>query len=410
MKVTLVSSGWPPSFGGADTHPYRLLDTLRKSNVDVEAIVSGREDLNKWNGDYKDKVTRINLKTDFSDHDEDERNEWLQLVKTKLCETQSKVVILFNQFIRASKKWIQELQAIGIKVLTIMWDIDYELNMIVEGVKEVKHSAWPWNKPYNPDHTFSENLRKIDKVYLSDKYTNGDFPFIRFSHSDIADGVIHITQHNLDTYNYITDSNPHAIVVHPFLNFTEWLKKPDSPKVKKKLKIGVVNCNLHKGQTIIRKCIMSYPDSFFHVLLGGWGDGKWMFKMMERFYNYEGANSKKIEYVEDMKDFYDGIDVLLFPTFSEGYGQVVIEAACRGVPTLTKDYPALHESGGTGAFYVGKKDYLKEDIWMQKINTIQEEYSDSQNKAYKWSLDAQQRQEKELNNFINFLVDISSSS
>ena len=99
MKVTLVSSGWPPSFGGADTHPYRLLDTLRKSNVDVEAIVSGREDLNKWNGDYKDKVTRINLKTDFSDHDEDERNEWLQLVKTKLCETQSKVVILFHSSI-----------------------------------------------------------------------------------------------------------------------------------------------------------------------------------------------------------------------------------------------------------------------------------------------------------------------
>ena len=66
-----------------------------------------------------------------------------------------------------------------------MWDIDYELNMIVEGVKEVKHSAWPWNKPYNPDHTFSENLHKIDKIYLSDKYTNGDFPFIRFSHSDI---------------------------------------------------------------------------------------------------------------------------------------------------------------------------------------------------------------------------------
>ena len=47
---------------------------------------------------------------------------------------------------------------------------------------------------------------------------------------------------------------------------------------------------------------------------------------------------------------------------------------------------------------------------MQKINTIQEEYSDSQNKAYRWSLDAQQRQEKELNDLINFLVDISSSS
>ncbi len=57
--------------------------------------------------------------------------------------------------------------------------------------------------------------------------------------------------------------------------------------------------------------------------------------------------------MEDMREFYDSIDVLLFPSFSEGYGQVILEACCRSVPVLTKDFPAFHESGGSGAFYVG---------------------------------------------------------
>ncbi len=114
--------------------------------------------------------------------------------------------------------------------------------------------------------------------------------------------------------------------------------------------------------------------------------------------------------MEDMREFYDSIDVLLFPSFSEGYGQVILEACCRGVPVLTKDFPAFHESGGSGAFYVGKKDYFCADVWMNKIKRIQNDHLEAKNQAYEWALEACDRQVKETENFIEFLHQVVSSN
>jgi len=407
MKVTLVTSGWPPSFGGADTHPYRLLDKLRKEGLEVKAIVGMDIDKTKWNGDYGEEVVKIIITStrkikDFPEQTDSEIKEWLDLVKRQLIYDKPDIIILFNQFIRASQEWVEEIQLLGIKVVTLIWDIDSKINIIVEGMKE-----YEWlDSPYRPEDNFQENLHKINRHHLTQQYQEGELPFARQSLAEIADGVIHITQHNMDTYNYITEYTPHAIVVHPFLDFDEWLKEPNQSIFSEQFTIGVVNCNLHKGQTIIRQCLLQYPNHFFRVLIGGWGGGEWMFNVMERFYNYDGKNSEQLSYVDDMRNFYDTIDVLLFPTFSEGYGQVVLEAACRGIPTVTKDNPALHESGGTGAFYMGKKDYPSADLWMDKIDAIQDEYLTAQMNAYEWALEAQERQAFELKKLTEFLSDI----
>ena len=155
--------------------------------------------------------------------------------------------------------------------------------------------------------------------------------------------------------------------------------------------------------------MLNYPEHNFKLLTGGWGEGKNMINMMKRFYDYDEKNCEVLSYVDDIRQFYDSIDVLLFPTFSEGYGQVVLEACSRGVPVLTKDFPSLHESGGSGAFYIGKKDYFCADVWMDKINQIKSTHFESKNQAYEWALEARQRQEKETENLIVFLDEVIAS-
>ncbi len=400
MKITLVSAGWPPAFGGGQIHPYRVLERLIREGIEASAIVKQPKEDDRWNGDFRDEIVhRIYVKQDRFPLD------WLNLVKKRLATPQHKpdAIILFNQTVLASSEWIEEIQSLGIKVITELWDLDYSFNMMVEGAIDSENL----DEPIDLDADFATNLRRVNRDYLDKEYPQ--IPYFSHYHSEQADAVMHISHHNLDTCNYMANSTPKSIVVHPYLDFDRWLKKPvENPK--EKFTIGIINSSVAKGQKVIRQCILDYPESNFKVLTGGWGTGKQMLNIMQRFYNHDGNNCETVEYVEDMREFYDSIDVLLFPSFSEGYGQVILEACCRGVPVLTKDFPAFHESGGSGAFYVGKKDYFCADVWMNKIKRIQNDHLEAKNQAYEWALEACDRQVKETEHFIEFLHQVVSSN
>ena len=109
------------------------------------------------------------------------------------------------------------------------------------------------------------------------------------------------------------------------------------------------------------------------------------------------------DYLKNMEDFYDSIDVLLFPTLYEGYGMVASEALCRGIPVLTHDIPTVREATMDGAQYVPTSAYADMEEWSAMLQLIERNYEKYAEKALAAASDLKQRQESESRNLIGFL-------
>ena len=48
MKITLISGGWPPAFGGGEIHSYRVLERLQKAGIESNAIVKQQSKEDMW--------------------------------------------------------------------------------------------------------------------------------------------------------------------------------------------------------------------------------------------------------------------------------------------------------------------------------------------------------------------------
>jgi glycosyltransferase involved in cell wall biosynthesis len=63
-----------------------------------------------------------------------------------------------------------------------------------------------------------------------------------------------------------------------------------------------------------------------------------------------------IEYVEDLLDLYQKSDLLLFPSYYEGFGLPPVEAQSMGLPVVASNVSCMPEILGEGAFYVDPYD------------------------------------------------------
>ena len=64
----------------------------------------------------------------------------------------------------------------------------------------------------------------------------------------------------------------------------------------------------------------------------------------------------------------------MFPSQTEGYGQVAAEAMSRLVPVITKDYPTIREASHNHAYYVALKDYGVFGKWSEALQEVEEDY------------------------------------
>jgi glycosyltransferase involved in cell wall biosynthesis len=108
-------------------------------------------------------------------------------------------------------------------------------------------------------------------------------------------------------------------------------------------------------------------------------------------------------YMKNVQEFYDSIDVFLFPTIYEGYGMVASEALCRGIPVLTHDIPTVREATMDGAQYVPTSAYEDMEEWSAMLQIIERNYEKYAKKALATASRLKERQESESRDLIGFL-------
>lgn len=79
-------------------------------------------------------------------------------------------------------------------------------------------------------------------------------------------------------------------------------------------------------------------------------------------------NVRVKEHSGDMHVVYQNTRALLFPTRSETYGKVVVEAMQHGIPVIASDLPGVREAGGDAAVYLDPNDY---PAWSQWVRNLQ---------------------------------------
>lgn len=107
--------------------------------------------------------------------------------------------------------------------------------------------------------------------------------------------------------------------------------------------------------------------------------------MMKRLNLVEGRDFYAFGYIsdEDLVHMMNKATGLIMPTYTEGFGMPVLEAAARGIPVLCSDIPVLHETlAGCSADILWFDPYSIDDI-LTKTNALLDNYD-----RYKQSAEA----------------------
>ncbi|WP_026932644.1 glycosyltransferase [Christiangramia echinicola] len=78
---------------------------------------------------------------------------------------------------------------------------------------------------------------------------------------------------------------------------------------------------------------------------------------------------------EDLRLFYQGAEVFLFPSLEEGFGWPIAEAMASGCPVITTNEPPMTEVGGPFSYYIPKKPLKSDEVkaWAKNAAILLEE-------------------------------------
>lgn len=137
--------------------------------------------------------------------------------------------------------------------------------------------------------------------------------------------IIYCANHIRERYDYSCLS---STVFHPINR----LRPVDIPAFDKKYRVGMINCNQHKGGNFIEAIAMELPDYKFSCI-EGWGP-------------QIRCNLPNVEYLpqtEYIGGYYATLDCLLIPSQAEGYSTVALEAMSQGVHVIGSYIPGIFE-------------------------------------------------------------------
>lgn len=135
---------------------------------------------------------------------------------------------------------------------------------------------------------------------------------------------------------------------------------PIGKKLNKKFIIGYIG-GLGKRKNVEFLLHVAKKLEKENILFKIAGKGPCLKKLLEL---KKKLNLKNVEFSgfipdENLNEFYNGLDIFIFPSFYEGFGLPVLEAMACGVPVITSNKSSLPEIVGKAAILINPNNMLK---------------------------------------------------
>ena len=329
---------------------------------------------------------------------------WLEQIHQEIETEEFDCVIVISQMLPLTEDegFVEYIKDMFPRYISLAYDFD--VNIISDLENDVFNESGTYAKTFE---YFTNLFEEKDSASLKNQILSQ--PFMKCHSNEGEKGRIHITHFNESVTNCIAGKG-NSFVFHPPLADNWWSKKR-TLKEGEPFTVGFINPIKRKGVMQLRYLIEENPDIQFFVLSGGWNEGINNFRdYMKLSADIQGKdlpnNFKLVEYVKDIRSFYDSIDLFLFPSISEGYGQVASESIVRGTPVLCKDYPTIREATLDSAFYIPAKDYFNYGLWNDALHEIIDNYDSWLEQTAKASGKLKKRQNHETQGLSKFLETI----
>ena len=209
------------------------------------------------------------------------------------------------------------------------------------------------------DSYLDNNFKKNFKLYF--------FKKLVFSWSS-ADEVIVISE-EVKTWleNHTKKLNPHVI------NYWISLKEFSSVSQNTPLNIGFLGrLNKNKG---IEDLVDSLNDINldFYLVIGGFGSQQYINYLKQKMNKNLRNRSSFLGYVEDQSKFFEGIDLFVFPSYSEGLGLVLLEAMSYQKICITRNVEPMNQFINDENGYLFNNNEELKNCVMQASNDITNE-------------------------------------
>lgn len=123
--------------------------------------------------------------------------------------------------------------------------------------------------------------------------------------------------------------------------------------------VGFIKPYPHKGATLVYEIARLMPERPFVVLRGEW-------QTLEVMPDDDLANVTFVEPVDDMRDFYSLVDLVIMPSESEDAGTVGQECALNRIPCLSTPVGGLAETNAGGVLIDSREAW----VWAHEIRRL----------------------------------------
>lgn len=164
---------------------------------------------------------------------------------------------------------------------------------------------------------------------------------------DFVAFAVWISRHVMET---VGGAGPHDLVIHPPV-FDDVVAERHGDA------IGFIKPIPHKGVELVYAIAAAMPDRKFLVLRGEW-------QTLEVLSDL--PNVEYMEPVDDMRDFYSRVRVVLVPSITEDAGTVGQEATANEIPCVSSRAGGLEETNA-GGILIGSRDIRH---WLDAINLL----------------------------------------
>ena len=329
--------------GGAETHLLELVTAQSSAGINVDVIVIGEDDSNIFS--IKREITNS-------------CNKIYRLKGPRMFNLMS--YIKLQKIIKENKYDI---------VHSHQPRSDYMVFIIKKLFFSKNVFKWIVSIHGKYDSYLNNDFKKIFKLYFFNKLVNA------WKNSDSVIVISNEVENWLR--NHTKEINPHVI------NYWISIKEHKNINQNQNLTIGFLGrLNKNKGIEDLIKSLNNLPIKF-NFVIGGHGSNSYIGYLKDQMTSELQEKTTFLGYIEDQSKFFEGIDIFVFPSYSEGLGLVLLEAMSYQKICITRNLEPMNQFINENNGYLfsnnnelkdvilnASYDLNNEKIYLEKIKNI----------------------------------------